>query len=112
MNPGQSWRYRKARLRHTLEVVGDDDEAEGIALDEYLSKRPKSTTGRTTTTLACQIPNDLYTTGKGPNIDSLRFSNRDLATLGALAQGPFGTVCTPVADPYSGALSRSTGRHG
>jgi len=42
MNPGQSWRYRRARLRQILEIVGDDEEAEGIALDEYLSKRPKS----------------------------------------------------------------------
>lgn len=43
MNPGQSWRYRKARLRQILEIVGDDEEAEGIALDKYFSKRPKST---------------------------------------------------------------------
>jgi len=43
MNPGQSWRYRKARLRQILEVVGNDEEAEGIALDEYFSKRSKST---------------------------------------------------------------------
>ena len=43
MNPGQSWRYRKARLRQTLDIVGDDEEAEGIALDEYYNKRPKST---------------------------------------------------------------------
>jgi len=35
------------------------------------------------------VPNDAVTTGKGSNIDSLRFSNRDLATLGALSQGPF-----------------------
>jgi len=42
MNPGQSWRYRKARLRHILEIVGDSEEAEGIALDQYLSKQPKS----------------------------------------------------------------------
>jgi hypothetical protein len=47
MNPGQSWRYRKARLRQILEIVGDDDEAEGIVLDEHLNKRPKST-GETT----------------------------------------------------------------
>lgn len=40
------------------------------------------------------MPDDTISIGKGPNIDSLRFSNRDLATLGALAQGPFGTVCT------------------
>ena len=52
MNPGQSWRYRKTRLRHILEIVGDDDEAEGIALDEYLSRVPKST-GWTITILAC-----------------------------------------------------------
>lgn len=43
MNPGQSWRYRKARLRQTLDIVSDDEEAEGIALDEYCNKRPKST---------------------------------------------------------------------
>ena len=43
MNPGQSWRYRKARLRQTLDVDNNDEEAEGIALDEYFNKRPKST---------------------------------------------------------------------
>ena len=43
MNPGQSWRYRKSRLRQILDVVDDDDEAEGIALDEYFIKRPKLT---------------------------------------------------------------------
>ena len=58
------------------------------------------------------IPDDVITTGKGPNVDSLRFSNRDLATLGALAQGPFGTVCMRVGGPQSGILSGLTGGHG
>jgi len=53
MNLGQSWRYRKSRLRQILDVVSDDEEAEGIALDEYLSKRPKLT-GCTTNVLAWQ----------------------------------------------------------
>ena len=39
MNPGRSWRYRKTRSRHNLEIVGEDDEAEGVALDEYLTNR-------------------------------------------------------------------------
>ena len=52
MNPGQSWRYRKARLRQILKIVNEEEEeAEGIALDEYLSKRPKSTS-RTINVLA------------------------------------------------------------
>ena len=79
MNSGQSWRYRKSRLRQILDVVDDDDEAGGIALDKYFMKRR---VGRRTFCIA--IPNDVATTGKGRTIDSLRFSNRDLATLGAL----------------------------
>jgi hypothetical protein len=53
MNPGQSWRYRKSRLRQILGVVSDDEESEGIALDEYFSKRPKSA-GWTTNVLVWQ----------------------------------------------------------
>ena len=58
------------------------------------------------------ILDDVFAAGKGPDIDSLRFSNRDLATLGALAQGPFGTVCTRVEDPQAGILSIQTGGYG
>ncbi|EPQ52006.1 kinase-like protein [Gloeophyllum trabeum ATCC 11539] len=69
-----SWRNRKARLAELLQSNGDDDE-EGLALDRLL--HGQSVIGKT---------------AKTKEVDSLRFTDKDLQLLGTLEYGQFGVV--------------------
>ena len=70
-----SWCRRKAQLQTLLDCRGDDEE-EGFALDRILH-------GQTAIGLKSQ---------RSVDIDKLRFSDKDLASFGPLAEAQFGTV--------------------
>ncbi|KAG6836400.1 hypothetical protein H0H93_008443 [Arthromyces matolae] len=70
-----SWRQRKQRLASLLKTVHGDDDAEGLSLDRIL--HGQSVIGKT---------------AKTTQIDTIRFSDKDLKVLGALEYGQFGVV--------------------
>ncbi|KAG6827226.1 hypothetical protein H0H92_012725 [Tricholoma furcatifolium] len=72
-----SWGQRKLRLASLLKSLGNED-VEGLALDRIL--HGQSVIGKTT---------------KTAEIDTLRFSDKDLTVAGALEYGQFGVQCSP-----------------
>ncbi|OBZ66696.1 Serine/threonine-protein kinase MRCK alpha [Grifola frondosa] len=79
------WRKRKARLAALLNVDGDDD-AEALALDRIL--HGQSVIGKTS---------------KTTEIDSLRFSDKDVDIVGTLEYGQFGVIDV-VTCKFNGSL--------
>ncbi|KAH9951165.1 kinase-like protein [Amylocystis lapponica] len=70
-----SWFKRKARLDALLDVNGDEDDAEALALDRIL--HGQSVIGKTS---------------KTAEIDALRFTDKDLDVVGTLEYGQFGVI--------------------
>ena len=98
-----SWLKRKTRLATLLQNPGDEQE-EGLALDRLL--HGQSVIGKTCAyqyIVSFRAVLDVFS-AKTAEIESLRFSQRDLTIIGILEYGQFSVVCA-LSFQYSIVLS-------